>query len=70
MASRLLTSVGEGGRHPSVGFGPLLTARQIDILYEWIEDGAYWPDNPSGFVQPGIIVRKRGLLDRRSDDEL
>lgn len=53
MASRLLTSVAEGGRHPRVvNMDPLLTPYQIDILYEWIEDGAFWPDNPDGFLQP------------------
>ncbi len=53
MASRLLTSVAEGGRHPRViNMDPLLTPYEIDILYEWIEDGAHWPDNPAGFLQP------------------
>ncbi|MGV3662731.1 MAG: c-type cytochrome domain-containing protein [Prosthecobacter sp.] len=53
MNSLLLTSVAESGRHPQVvNMDPLLTPRQIDILYEWIEDGAHWPDNPAGFLQP------------------
>lgn len=53
MASRLLTSVAESGHHPRVvNIQPLLTPTQTDILYEWIEDGAHWPDNPAGFLQP------------------
>lgn len=58
MASRLLTSVAEPGRHPRVAnLNPLLTAREIDVLYEWIEDGAFWPDNPAGFLQPrGAVI--------------
>lgn len=64
LASRLLTSVAEGGRHPRViGMEPLITPSQTDILYEWIEDGAHWPDNPYGFVQPRTTLRKRGLLE-------
>lgn len=63
-ASRLLTSVVEGGRHPRViGLEPLLTDPQIDVLHEWIEDGAYWPDNPAGFLQPRTSMPKKGLLD-------
>ena len=64
LASRFLTSVVEPGRHPRVlGMEPLLTSAQVDVLYEWIEDGAHWPDNPYGFVQPGV-PRKKGLLER------
>lgn len=61
-ASRLLTAVAEGGSHP--GASPMLSAAEVDILYEWIEDGAYWPDNPSGFLLPWEFVppRKKGLL--------
>lgn len=64
-ASRLLTSVAQGGSHPGNHGGPMLSGSEVDILYEWIEDGAYWPDNPAGFLQPWVFVpRKRGLLER------
>lgn len=64
-ASRLLTSVVERGRHPRVsGLEWLLTDPEIDILFEWIEDGAFWPDNPAGFLQPRTSMPKKGLLDR------
>ncbi|WP_395737873.1 c-type cytochrome domain-containing protein [Prosthecobacter sp.] len=64
-ASRLLTSVSVGGYHPGQSLGPLLTAAETDVLYEWIEDGAHWPDNPDGFLQPWVYLpRKKGLLER------
>ncbi|MBB5032067.1 c-type cytochrome domain-containing protein [Prosthecobacter vanneervenii] len=64
-ASRLLTSVADGGNHPGLHHGLMLDGSEVDILYEWIEDGAYWPDNPAGFLQPQVIVmRKKGLLER------
>jgi hypothetical protein len=64
-ASVLLTSVVSGGTHPPVAGGPLLTEGQISTFFEWIEDGAFWPDNPYGFLQPKRpVVRKKGLLER------
>lgn len=64
-ASRLLTSVAVGGSHPGLVQGELITGAETDILYEWIEDGAYWPDNLAGFLQPRVIVpRKKGILER------
>lgn len=64
-ASLLLTSVAIGGHHPGMTYAPLLTEAEADVLYEWIEDGAYWPDNTAGFLQPRVIVpRKKGLLER------
>jgi hypothetical protein len=64
-ASVLLTSVVSGGTHPPVAGGPILTEGQISTLFEWIEDGAFWPDNPYGFLQPKRpVVRKKGLLER------
>lgn len=29
-----------------------LTDWELGALHEWIEDGAFWPDNPDGFIQP------------------
>jgi hypothetical protein len=64
-ASRLLTAVSEGGNHPGQSLGLMITPAETDILYEWIEDGAHWPDNPAGFLQPRVYVpRKKGLLER------
>lgn len=65
-ASRLLTAVAEGGNHPGLYHGgPMLAGSEVDILYEWIEDGAYWPDNPAGFLQPRVVIpRQKGLLER------
>lgn len=65
-ASRLLTVVAEGGRHSRMASAePLLTGPQVDIIYEWIEDGAHWPDNPAGFLQPRTEMPRKGLLERR-----
>jgi hypothetical protein len=45
--------------------GSILAGSEVDILYEWIEDGAYWPDNPAGFLQPrAVIPSQNGLLER------
>lgn len=58
-ASLLLTSIDYGGSHPRTS--PLVTGALTDMemgaLHEWIEDGAYWPDNPAGFIQPAVPVQ-------------
>lgn len=53
-ASLLYTAILPGGTHPSVmpRLDAGLTESDIGALHEWIEDGAYWPDNPAGFLQP------------------
>lgn len=52
--SLLYTAIAPGGSHPRTlplaGAG--LTDYDIGALHEWIEDGAHWPDNPEGFLQP------------------
>ena len=52
--SLLYTAITPGGSHPRTL--PLATAGLTDYdigaLHEWIEDGAHWPDNPEGFLQP------------------
>lgn len=64
-ASLLLTAVSSPTGHPRVSAGPLLHEWQIAILHEWIEDGAFWPDVPDGFLQPRVLVpRKKGILER------
>lgn len=66
-ASVWLTSVVSGGTHPLVAGGPLLSEGLISSLFEWIEDGAFWPDNPYGFLQPERpVLRKKGLLERQA----
>lgn len=52
-SSLLYTAVIPGGTHPSVmpRLDAGLTGYDIGALHEWIEDGAYWPDNPAGFLQ-------------------
>ncbi len=53
-ASLLLNSIDYGGSHPRTT--PRVTGALSDLemgaLHEWIEDGAYWPENPKGFIQP------------------
>jgi hypothetical protein len=53
-ASLLLAAVSREGAHPLImpRLDITLTDDDIGALYEWIEDGAYWPDNPDGFLQP------------------
>ena len=64
-ASFLLTAVSGTSGHPRVSAGPLLDERQAAILHEWIEDGAFWPDSPDGFLQPRVhLPRKKGILER------
>lgn len=57
-ASRFLTSIRPGGSHPRTtpSLDSTLTPFDLAVLHEWIEDGAYWPDNPTGFLQPRQIV--------------
>jgi mono/diheme cytochrome c family protein len=54
-ASLLMTAVEPGGSHPRTMPLVALTEVELGALYEWIEDGAYWPDNPAGFVQPAAL---------------
>ena len=66
-ASVWLTSVVSGGTHPLVAGGPLLSEGLISSLFEWIEDEAFWPDNPYGVLQPERpVLRKKGLLERQA----
>ncbi|MBV6500529.1 MAG: hypothetical protein CJBNEKGG_03010 [Prosthecobacter sp.] len=53
-ASLLLTSVEASGSHPRTipRVRGTLTDWELGALHEWIEDGAFWPDNPDGFIQP------------------
>lgn len=53
-ASLLYTAVSREGTHPLImpRLDITLTDDDIGALHEWIEDGAYWPDNPDGFLQP------------------
>ncbi|HYF33723.1 MAG TPA: c-type cytochrome domain-containing protein [Prosthecobacter sp.] len=55
-ASLLLTSISPGGSHPRT-IPPLefsLTESQLGALWEWIEDGAFWPDVPAGHLRPQL----------------
>ena len=64
-ASLLYGAVSSPAGHPRVSSGPLLDEWETAIVYEWIEDGAFWPDAPDGFLRPRVLVpRKMGLLDR------
>lgn len=53
-ASLLFTAVTREGTHPLImpRLDITLTDDDIGALHEWIEDGAFWPDNPDGFLQP------------------
>lgn len=57
-ASLLLTSIMRGGGHPLTlpRLDITLTDYEIGALHEWIEDGAFWPDNPDGFLQPRYTI--------------
>ncbi len=59
-ASLLLTAIEPGGSHPRTS--PRVTGTLSDwemgALYEWIEDGAPWPDNPQGFIQPATDLHR------------
>lgn len=59
-ASLLLSAIEPGGSHPRTI--PRVTGSlndwELGALYEWIEDGAYWPDNPEGFVQPVTALHR------------
>jgi len=59
-ASLLLTSIEPGGSHPRTT--PLVSGAlsewELGALYEWIEDGAVWPDNPAGFIQPSVLKHR------------
>lgn len=57
-ASLLYTSLLPGGTHPRIlpRLDMSLTESEIGALHEWIEDGAYWPDNPDGFLQPRYAI--------------
>jgi hypothetical protein len=48
--SLLITAVSRGGTHPQMmpRLTMSLTDDQIGVLREWIEDGAVWPEGPSG----------------------
>jgi|JI6StandDraft_1071083.scaffolds.fasta_scaffold02472_6 hypothetical protein len=56
-ASLLLTSIEPGGSHPRTT--PMVRGAmsewELGALHEWIEDGAAWPDNPAGFIQPALL---------------
>ena len=64
-ASLLLTAIEPGGSHPRTT--PLvaggLSDWEMGALYEWIEDGAYWPDNPEGFVQSPSMMHRTEPVD-------
>ncbi len=57
-ASRLYTAILPGGSHPLIlpRLDITLTDSDIGALHEWIEDGAFWPDNPDGFLQPRYSI--------------
>lgn len=59
-SSLFYTALLPGGSHPrtipSLESG--LTESDIGALHEWIEDGAYWPDNPDGFLRPRFTIAK------------
>ncbi|MES2594137.1 MAG: c-type cytochrome domain-containing protein [Verrucomicrobiota bacterium] len=64
-ASLLLTAIEPGGSHPRTT--PLvaggLSDYEMGALYEWIEDGAHWPDNPNGFVYPLSLIHRTEPLE-------
>jgi Planctomycete cytochrome C len=59
-ASLLLTSIESGGSHPRTT--PMVRGAmsewELGALYEWIEDGAAWPQNPAGFIQPTLLIHR------------
>jgi mono/diheme cytochrome c family protein len=59
-ASLLLSAIEPGGSHPRTTprVQGSLNDWELGALYEWIEDGAYWPDNPEGFVQPVTAIHR------------
>lgn len=64
-ASLLYGAVSSAAGHPLVSAAPLLDESETAIVREWIEDGAFWPDAPEGFLRPRVFVpRKKGLLER------
>lgn len=57
-ASLFLSSISHGGSHPTImpRLDMTLTDDALAALHEWIEDGAHWPDNPAGFLQPKYTI--------------
>lgn len=53
-ASLLLTAVEPGGSHPRTipRVADTLSDYELGALYEWIQDGAAWPDGVAGFLRP------------------
>lgn len=53
-ASLLITAISRRGGHPLImpRLDISLTDDQIGALREWVEDGAYWPNAPDGFLRP------------------
>lgn len=58
-ASLFYTTITREGTHPLImpRLDITLTDDDIGALHEWIEDGAYWPDNPDGFLQPRYTIQ-------------
>jgi len=52
--SLLISAVQRGGTHPKMMPRAVvsLTEDQIGMLREWIEDGAYWPEDAGGTLRP------------------
>ncbi len=59
-ASLLYRAVTREGTHPLIMPRLEMTVTDSDIgaLHEWIEDGAYWPENPDGFLQPRYTIER------------
>ena len=59
-ASLLLTAIEPDGSHPRTipRVAGTLSDWELGALYEWIEDGAPWPDNPEGFIQPAPMLHR------------
>lgn len=53
-ASLFYKAISREGTHPLImpRLDVTLTDDDIGAIHEWIEDGAFWPDNPDGFLQP------------------
>lgn len=52
-ASLLITAISRQGSHPLImpRLEISLTDDQIGTLREWVEDGAFWPTAPDGFLR-------------------